>query len=333
MKAFVTGGTGFVGSHLVESLLSNPSVEETKVLIRSQEKWLKGLAYSPVHGNLEHIDAIGQHLEGIDVLFHCAALLHAPNLEHFIRANVEATLRLVEMALESGVHNIVILSSLAAVGPSNADANALTERSPMRPISNYGRSKMMMEEGLQKLVSSTEQNPKLSIKILRPPAVYGPRETDIFGLFKALNRRIAPVIGPFKQKNLSLIHVHDLVEGMGKSMHWKTPGVHSYFVGGPENAYSWEEIFMRCSSILGKSFLKIPIPNALLFGIARVSELTAPLVQRYPALNVEKANELSQNWVCSSEKAKREWDYSPSIGLEAGLANTLDWYKKQGWLS
>ncbi len=119
MKAFVTGGTGFVGSHLVEHLLKLPELEEVRVLVRNKEKWLKGLDYTPVKSTLENLEPIKKELHRVDVLIHGAAILHAPSYSDFFKANVEATLNLVELAVESGISNIIILSSLAATGPSS----------------------------------------------------------------------------------------------------------------------------------------------------------------------------------------------------------------------
>ena len=332
MKAFVTGGTGFVGSHLVEQLLSLGEYEEVRVLVRNKEKWLKGLDYTPVKSSLEHVETIRESLQGVDILIHGAAVLHAPSYSDFFKANVEATKKLVELAVEAGVSNIIILSSLAAAGPTSQ--TPLTEKASLSPISAYGRSKKQMEEEIHQLYAERkwDNHPSLSIKIIRPPAVYGPRETDIYGLFKALNYRIAPVLGNPTKKTLSLVHVQDLVNGIVASRLYNPAGIHTYFLGGCEDGYSWNEIYKECATVLGKSHLRIRVPKGVLITIAKVAETMAPIFGVYPALNSDKAEELTRSWLCSSNKAREDWGYSPEISLREGLKSTLNWYKSNNWL-
>tara|TARA_B100000900_G_C20589758_1_gene721131 strand:- start:999 stop:1997 length:999 start_codon:yes stop_codon:yes gene_type:complete len=332
MKAFVTGGTGFVGSHLVEHLLDLAEFEEVRVLIRNKEKWLKGLNYTPVKSTLENLEPIKNALHGVDVLIHGAAILHAPAYSDFYTANVEATKNLVELAVDAGISNIIILSSLAASGPSSQIP--LTEETLLSPISAYGRSKKQMEEEIHRLFSEKNwaKHPTLSIKIIRPPAVYGPRETDIYGLFKALKYRVAPILGNPTEKTLSLVHVQDLVNGILAARLHNHAGINTYFLGGPEDGYSWNEIYTVCSVVLGKSFLRIRVPKGGLMTIAKMSETIAPIFGVYPALNIDKAKELTQSWLCSSNKAKKDWGYSPKISLIEGLRSTLNWYQTHNWL-
>ena len=332
MKAFVTGGTGFVGSHLVEHVLTLPECEEVRVLVRNKEKWLKGLDYTPVTSTLENLEPIKKELQGVDVLIHGAAILHAPSYSDFFKANVQATKNLIELAVESGISNIIILSSLAAAGPSSQ--TPLTEKAPLFPISAYGRSKKQMEEEIHRLYAEKNwaNHPTLSIKIIRPPAVYGPRETDIYGLFKALNYRVAPILGNPTEKTLSLVHVQDLVKGIVASRLYDRAGIHTYFLGGSEDGYSWNEIYKECATILQKSHLRIRVPKGVLMTIAKVAETIAPIFGVYPALNPDKAEELTQSWLCSSNKAKEDWGYTPEISLNDGLRSTLTWYQKHNWL-
>jgi len=223
MKAFVTGGTGFIGSHLVDDLLEHSDYSEVKCLIRSDEKWLKGKPITKVKGDLHSVNAIRNALSDIDVVFHIAAIVKAPTQNEYDLANVDATETLLRIAEKEGVKKIVILSSLAASGPSNGAPKS--EEDPMKPVSMYGKSKKKMEKSVHKIASD-----KLSVTILRPPAVYGPREDQIYTLFKMMNNRITPVVGNGSEPKLSLVYVKDVVQAIIKAAEQTEPGVNTYFV-------------------------------------------------------------------------------------------------------
>ncbi|MGM0507105.1 MAG: NAD-dependent epimerase/dehydratase family protein, partial [Bacteroidota bacterium] len=172
MKAFVTGGTGFIGSHLVDALLKQYPDTPPRCLIRSGERWLKGKPIEPVPGDLFDEDAIRDGLKGCDTLFHLAAILKAPSQTALNRINVEATERLFKLALEAGVQRVVILSSLAASGPSQGRPR--TEADTPEPTSMYGISKWAMEKRVHELAP-----PELPVTLIRPPVVYGQRGSGL----------------------------------------------------------------------------------------------------------------------------------------------------------
>lgn len=139
MRAFVTGGTGFVGSHLVDALIESDQYSEVLCLVRSSDKWLTGKAFTRVKGDLTDLQVLSSALEGVDVIFHVAGVVRAPKWMDFKIANVDATENLLRIAQKKGIKNLVILSSLAASGPSNG--TPITEQAPRRPVSMYGESK------------------------------------------------------------------------------------------------------------------------------------------------------------------------------------------------
>ena len=154
MKAFITGGTGFVGSHLVEALIVSNTYSEIRCLVRSTDKWLTGLKFERVKGDLFDLKAIEKGLDGVDIVFHTAAVLRASTKKEFTQANVEATETLIRLAQKKGVKNFVVLSSLAATGPSNG--TRVTEISELNPISMYGESKKEMEMVIQQIASTSD---------------------------------------------------------------------------------------------------------------------------------------------------------------------------------
>jgi nucleoside-diphosphate-sugar epimerase len=324
MKAFVTGGTGFIGSHLVEALIKSEDFDEVRCLVRSNEKWLAGLDFKKVSGDLQNLNALSKGLEGANVLFHIAAIVKAPTKKEFTHANVDATENLVRLAQKKGVRNMVILSSLAAAGPSSGSPKK--EGEPMNPVSMYGESKKEMEARILKAVSGKD-----SIKIIRPPAVYGPREDQIFSFFQAFSKGICPIVGDGNNPRLSMVYVSDLVNGIMQAAQKKDTGVHTYFISG-EGTYSWNEIRAVTSKVMGKKAIPIKVKPRLVKKAASIIENVASLIGKYPVINKEKANELVLEWTCSSHKAHKELDYTPEVSLAEGISRTIHWYKMHNWL-
>lgn len=324
MKAFVTGGTGFIGSHLTDHLVENPKWSEVKCLVRSDEKWLSGKNYSKVTADLHAIHILEQHLRNVDVLFHLAGIVKAPTQKEYDYANVQATENLIRIANKTGVKKVVILSSLAAAGPSTN--RPLIETDPLKPVSKYGESKKRME-----LMIHEVADPEISVTILRPPAVYGPREDQIFTLFKMMSKGIAPIVGDGNHPQLSIIYVMDVIQGILKAAEQAEPGVHTYFLSGEKNA-TWNQIRTIVTTVTGKKTVPVYIRPDWVKKIAGAVETTASFFGKYPVINKEKANEMVLEWTCSHKKATRELQYKPEFSLEEGISRTLRWYKKHEWL-
>ena len=324
MNAFVTGGTGFIGSHLTDALIDHPDYETVKCLVRSSEKWLEGKSYQRIDGGLHSLTALMDAIEPDDVIFHIAGVVKAPSQKEFDYANVEATENLLRIAEKKGVNKMVILSSLAAAGPSSG--SPLTEQNLMNPVSRYGESKKRMEQMIHRLAPED-----MSITILRPPAVYGPREDQIFMLFKMMKFGVAPIVGDGNHPELSIMYVQDVVQALLKAAKQSETGVHTYFISGPEIA-NWNKIRDIVSTVLGRKNISVKLNPDLVKKIAGAVETTASLFGTYPVINREKANEMILEWTCSYEKAARELNYEPQYSLSEGLSRTLTWYRKHGWL-
>ncbi|RMF59491.1 MAG: NAD-dependent epimerase/dehydratase family protein [Bacteroidetes bacterium] len=323
--AFVTGGTGFVGSHLVEEL-KRRGYGEVRCLVRSRLKWLDGLDIVPVEGGLDDEDALREGVRGVDYVYHVAGLTRATAWEAFEEANVRGTLRLLDAvrAVNPNVKRVLVTSSLAAVG--EADVPVADETTPLRPISQYGKSKALMEERL------APYHADLPLVVVRPPAVYGPREADIFTFFKTVDRGLCPIVGEAHRPDLSLVHVRDLVRGMvDAAEHEATPG-QTYFLGSEEH-YSWAQIRDATMAALGKKALTVPIPGALVEVVGAVAEGVGRLLGTYPPLNREKAREIRRACkMCAVDKARAHFGYRQTIPLEDGLRETIAWYRSAGWL-
>lgn len=203
-KALVTGANGFVGSHLVEALLHRGYRVRCLVRKTSNLRWLSGLNVEYVYCDIAEKDSLRDAVRGVDFVFHCAGLTKARNREEYFKANAEGTKNLVEVCLKHNpeLKRFVYVSSQAAVGPGS-DEKPLNEEAPCRPVTHYGESKLEGEKIVLAYVS------RLPITIVRPPAVYGPRDTDILGFFKVANSRFRVSFG-LGQSFLSLVYVKDL---------------------------------------------------------------------------------------------------------------------------
>ncbi len=334
MKVFVTGGTGFVGSHLVQALLERG--DDVVCLARNPTKvdrLFTGKKPRVVLGDLENREAMLQGVRGADVVFHVAGLIAARSGAEFFAANAAGTRLLAEATTHVAplLKRFVYVSSLAAAGPSRR-GTPLTETDVAKPITLYGSSKRAGEEAL-----STFDFPWTAI---RPPVVYGPRDTEMFRVFKLGALGLGAVFGDGTQE-LSFIYVEDLVSALLHAADRAGPRS-TYFAAHPEVVTTRELVTRVHRAVRGLSNstgsekaepFVLPIPGALARGGLWLTEKAAALTGKATLLTRDKANEfLAEAFVCSPAALTRDTGWQPQWDLAKGLPRTAAWYRSEGWL-
>ena len=325
-RALVTGATGFVGSHLVEGLLERGYRVRCLVRKTSNLRWLSDLEVEYVHGDIADKDSLSGVFENVDLVFHSAGLTKAKSREEYFRANAEGTRNLVEACLERNpeLKRFVYVSSQAAVGPG-ADEKPLDENAPCRPITDYGESKL---EGERIVLQHSSQ---LAVTIVRPPAVYGPRDADVLGFFKVASKGFRVSLGK-GESLLSLVYVKDLVDGIIKAAENPKSAGQTYFIAD-ERVYSWREAFNIIAEALKKRTIPLRTPRRVVLFLALISESFSGLFGRPATFNTQKAREITQRyWGLDVSKARAELGFSAKFDLEQGAAETVKWYRDKGWL-
>ena len=324
MKALVTGATGFVGGHLVDTLLA--AGDEVTALVRSPARAaaLGARGVRLVQGDLHDTAALRAAVQGQDVIYHSAALVGAPTEAELLEANREGTRHLVAAAeAEAAAARFVLVSSLAAAGPSPR-GQVRTGVEPAEPVTAYGRSKLASEE----VVRAS----RLSWVIARPPAVYGPRDRDNFlALFKMAPLGLCPVFGDGSQE-LSLVYVTDLAAGLRAA--GVTAGVErrSYFVNHPEVVTS-RDLLQAVAALSGRRVRLLPLPRPVATAALTLAGTAARLRGQKTILHPDKANEFYQPaWTGDPASLMRDTGWAAAFDMQAGLAATRRWYEAQGWL-
>ncbi len=326
MRVLITGATGFIGSHLAELLHANG--HQVRCLIRktSNLRWIRHLPNEYVEGDLFNPEAMKEAVAGVDRVYHLAGITKARTKEEYYRGNHHATRNLLESVLKHrpDLGRFVHVSSQAAVGPSMPGA-PVDEATPFHPITTYGRSKMEAEKECLRVAD------RLPVTIVRPPAVYGPRDRDVFEFFNTMSRGLHPLIG-FGEKVVSLIHVRDLVGGIVLAGGHPAAVGQTYFISSKVQ-YNWRQVGELTAGIMGKHVIRLRIPEWGVYAVAAISEAFSAISRRAVLLNMEKAKDLVQDaWTCSIGKAERELGYQEKLTLAEGIRDTVDWYRREGWL-
>ena len=324
--AFVTGGTGFIGSHLVERLLSQGY--RVRCLIRNPNKpgYLKDLPVELSTGDLFSTDVLQRAITGVDYVYHVAGVVGSRTKEGFYRHNRDATRNIIEITARVNPHlkKFIYVSSGAAVGPAS-EITGVDESVPYHPITTYGKSKMQAELEVLKYQDS------LPLTIVRPTAVYGPRDPATFDFFKTLDRGLEPLVG-FRDKFVSLVHSTDLITGIVLAGERDEATKQSYFLGS-DRPYTWREIGDITREVLGKRAIRIRLPEPLVYTVAATAGLFSRFKEKPSVLNFEKGRDMVQNyWIFDIAKARRELGYKPAISLKEGIAETVKWYRDNGWM-
>jgi nucleoside-diphosphate-sugar epimerase len=321
--ALVTGGTGFIGSHLVADLVAKGWTVRCLVRPSSNLQWLDGLSIQPITADLADADtsAIRKALDGVSTVFHFAGVTSSASDDRYTRVNAEGTRRIVTAMdeISPGAH-LVFCSSIVAAGPVKGK-KTINETDSAKPMSLYGKSKLAAE--------SIVEESGLRYAIVRPPLVYGPRDKAVFSLFRFISHGYAPHLTTTNQK-LSMVHVSDLVDGIQLIVENDGRGIY-YMTDGPP--HTWEELMKAIGAALGKEPKFISVSPGLADFVAKFEQVRGKVMGGKPFITPDRLNELFQtDWTCSDVRARLDLEYEPKVSLAEGIKSTAAWYRQAGWL-
>lgn len=296
----VTGGTGFVGGHLLRAAIE--AGYDVRALTRSARPAEDGISW--IEGALDDHDSLARLVEGADAIVHVAGLINA-NATAFETVNVGGTAAVIDAARKAGVRRFVHISSLAAREPE---------------LSEYGRSKAKSE----RVVAASG----LDWTIIRPPAVYGPGDKETFELFRWARRGFIALPPPGR---FSLIHVEDLCRLILKVIGEAETITETYEPDdGREGGWDHRHFARTLGRLLGRRTATLSLPRRAVQGASRIN---AFLRRGRAKLTPDRARYFCHpDWVVRAEHRPPEGLWRPEIRTPSGLKATAEWYRNAGWL-
>ena len=320
MRALVTGATGFIGSHLVDALVREGFDVTCLVRDTSNLKYIEDLPVRLVKGDCTERGSLPNAVRGVDYIFHLAGLTKACREADSFNANAVGTDNIVGAVLEHnpGIKRLVYLSSLAAAGPS-ADGEPLREDCAAVPVSVYGKTKL---EG-ERIVYGCRE--KLPVTVIRPPAVYGPRDRDMLVFFRMVKSGLVPFWG---KCYYSFLYVEDLIRGIILSALEENAQGEIYFMSDG-NIYSSEDVIDAVSEAVQRRPIRLSIPKFVMPVLGVISERARGV----SIINSDKIREMKHPyWICDTSKAAAQLKFEAKVKMKEGAKWTADWYRIHQWL-
>jgi nucleoside-diphosphate-sugar epimerase len=296
----VTGASGFIGTHLLEQLCANGHTVRALTRAPNPPKTIPGRCVTWITGALAEGRGLDRLLAGADAVIHCAGAVRGARPADFDTINVDGTRHLVDAAARANVERLLLISSLSAREPE---------------LSMYANSKRRGEGALVGC--------DLRWTIIRPPAVYGPGDKELTPLFALMRRGVA--VTPGHDGRFSLIYVDDLVRAM---IAWlAAPDLAGRCLeidDGTPGGYDWAALIAAAEALFGGHVRHLPVPRALLAGVAAMNQLQARVLHRLPMLTPGKVRELfHRDWVCHTGDATQVLNWTPEIRFADGLRLTF----------
>jgi len=323
MKAFITGGTGFIGSHLIDYLLKKGFHIHALVRNLNNLKWLKGKNITFLKGDFSNVPPLSKE---INYVFHLGGLTKASKSADYYTVNHQGTASLFRSLIAQEIlpEKIIYLSSLGAAGPSS-NGQAVKESDPPHPITPYGRSKLMGE------AEALEHKNQFPLVILRAGAIYGPRDKDFLSYFAFIKKGILPSLRS-SHRLFSLCYVKDLVRALYLSTRKELNSGEIINIAAPQ-PYLWDEIGEAAGRALGKKLKKISLPLPAFYVSAFISELVGVLTKNPSIFNRQKFKEAKQaGWIADVRKAEEKLFFKTRYDLQEAIEETIQWYLEEGWL-
>ncbi|MBN1522103.1 MAG: NAD-dependent epimerase/dehydratase family protein [Candidatus Aureabacteria bacterium] len=338
MKILITGATGFIGSHLAESLKRDGHDVRCLHLKGDNTGFLKELGCELVEGDLRDRNSLDKAVRGAEIVYHLAALSRYDATlgdEDYYCMNVEATRVLLQLGRTHGIRTFIYVSSIEGRGISQ-DGKPLTENSPSHPRNIYGKTKFQGEE----VCRGFFRRYHMDVRIAIPPTTYGPREYLILQrIFRPVSRGFFILFGK-GEALIEFCYIKNQIDGIKRILEKGRAG-ESYIISD-ERPYAFREVIEEMARQMNKKVFLLKIPYWAAWTVAVFFELSSRIFKFYPFYVKETGRPpLSRptlQWAvksavfCDIAKAKRELGYKPPFSLSHGLSETIQWYRENGLL-
>jgi len=326
-NVLVTGASGFIGSHIVDELLTRNYNVYCLVRKQSNLRWLESKNVKIVVSDFNDITPLLDIFSKIDVVIHVAGIIAAINKQHFFEVNSNGTNQLIEaFGKSSNLKKFIYISSQTVGGPALSLDMPVKEEMDANPLTNYAKSKFAAEN----FIIKNKYNIKYTI--LRPSAVFGERDPGILQIFQIVTKGLAPIMGS-GVNFLNLIYAGDLANATVNAIESGISDNKIYYIGG-KVSYNWDFLMDLFKELTGsKNAIKIKIPDIIVFIAGSLNGLFASITKSPQIFDYDKAIDFTRKyWICSSEKARKELNLNTDKDLKFLLKQTADWYKNNGWL-
>jgi len=350
MKILVTGGAGFIGSHLVDLLKERN--HDVRILVRKGEihpaykkdinpeilEHVKKMDVEIFHGNLLDKKSLEKACKGVDIVYHLAAIAHEYKglpINIYYDVNVHGTRNLLNICLKNNVKRFVYVSSIEACGPS-IDGNPVTEKTELHPVCLYGKSKLGGE------VISLYYYKKfgLPVTVVRPPMIYGDRNPLLVRFFRRIKSGIFPIFGS-GETSFEFCYVKNQAYGIYLAGKKKEAEGETYFIS--EGSYKIKDVVKATGEVMGIDLKIINLPKHIGYLIGLSFEIFNKLLPFHPFrvrgtgrpyISRRTISWTTNNmYICDNSKAKRELDFKPLFSLKEGLKKTIKWYEEKKLIS
>ena len=327
MKIFVTGASGFLGSHVAEHFAN--AGHDVRLLLRptSSREFLTGFPYESAIGDVTDASSLAPAVEGVDAVVHTAGLVKARNEAEFMAVNATGTANLLA-AVDStapALKRFVHASSLAAHGPS-VDGEPRPVDAPPKPVSAYGRSKLAGERFVRESAFAARA------VIFRPPVIYGPRDPALVPFFRLARLRVAPLLMGGHNR-ISIAYVDDVARAIVQATTAEADLGGKTYCPEDGRIHTWRDLLAAVESAIGRRALRISAPRWTFTIGALASEAFGIATRRAVSLTRDKVREMAQrHWVCSGEDLGRDLGWSPQVDIREGARLTAEWYRQQRWI-
>jgi dihydroflavonol-4-reductase len=336
-RVLVTGGSGFIGTHLIAALAARGDDVACLVRKTSKVEHLRAMGARLVFGDVTDADSVAAAIDGQEVVYHVAGLTRALTVQQFYKVNRQGVAYVAKACAARQTPPVLIcVSSLAAAGPA-IDGRPRVESDPPEPISRYGRSKRSGERAAEHFAD------QVPITIVRPPIVLGEGDQLSLPLFRSVIRfhlHLTPGLTP---QRFSLIHADDLVELLilaaerGRRLPPLTNGNNSsgegyYFAACGEDP-TYADLGRLVAKSAGRWVFVLPAVMPMIRSMAALNEAISQVRHEPAIVNIDKAREIAAgSWLCSAQTAKEQLGFTVAAPLIDRLRQTSEWYRREGWL-